>query len=114
MSLWRTLVDERLGTIHQPTADKRTDLRQAIERHVRPGMRLNPVSLQARPVAALHELIRVFGGGDPGFEFISSSLSGNYLQLVGAGLGPGVGYPSPRAASTSRPSSRRRAARRAR
>jgi acyl CoA:acetate/3-ketoacid CoA transferase alpha subunit/acyl CoA:acetate/3-ketoacid CoA transferase beta subunit len=102
MSLWRTLVDERLGTIHQPTADKRTDLREAIERHVRPGMRLNPVSLQARPVAALHELIRVFGGGDPGFEFISSSLSGNYLQLVGAGLlrkaitsFAGEGYPTP-------------------
>jgi acyl CoA:acetate/3-ketoacid CoA transferase alpha subunit/acyl CoA:acetate/3-ketoacid CoA transferase beta subunit len=102
MSLWRALVDERLSTIHQPTADKRTDLREAIERHVRPGMRLNPVSLQARPVAALHELIRVFGGGEPGFEFISSSLSGNYLQLVGAGLlrraitsFAGEGYPTP-------------------
>jgi len=102
MALWRELVASRIGPVHDPTADKRCTLREAIERHVRPGMRLNPVSLQARPTAALHELIRVFGGGDPGFEFISSSLSGNYLQLVGAGLlrraivsFAGEGYPTP-------------------
>lgn len=102
MARWRELVATQLGAVHDPVADKRCSLREAIERHVRPGMRLNPVSLQARPVAALHELIRVFGGGEPGFEFISSSLSGNYLQLVGARIlrraivsFAGEGYPTP-------------------
>ena len=64
MTLWREHVATRLGSVHDPVADKRTSLREAIERHVRPRMRLNPVSLQSRPVAALHELIRVFGGGE--------------------------------------------------
>jgi len=102
MSLWRDFVAMRLEKLHDPLADKRTSLRDAIERHVRPGMRLNPVSLHARPAAALHELIRVFGGGEPGFEFISSSLSGNYLQLVGSRMlrraivsFAGEGYPTP-------------------
>jgi acyl CoA:acetate/3-ketoacid CoA transferase alpha subunit/acyl CoA:acetate/3-ketoacid CoA transferase beta subunit len=77
-------------------------LGEAIRRFVRPGMCLNPVSLQARPVAALHELIRQFHGRDPRFTFVSSSLSGNYLQLVGAGIleraivsFAGEGYPTP-------------------
>jgi hypothetical protein len=65
MALWRELVATRLGAVHDPAADRRCSLREAIERHVRPGMRLNAVSLQSRPVAALHELIRVFGGGEP-------------------------------------------------
>ena len=65
-------------------------------------MKLNPVALQSRPVAALHELIRQFSGSQPDFELVSSSLSGNYLQLVGAGLlrravvsFAGEGYPTP-------------------
>jgi acyl CoA:acetate/3-ketoacid CoA transferase alpha subunit/acyl CoA:acetate/3-ketoacid CoA transferase beta subunit len=77
-------------------------LADAIRRFVRPAMCINPVSLQARPVAALHELIRQFHGRDPRFTFVSSSLSGNYLQLVGAGLleraivsFAGEGYPTP-------------------
>ena len=77
-------------------------LRDAIDRFVRPGMILNPVSLQARPVAALHELIRRYHGKDPRFTFVSSSLSGNYLQLVAAGIlekavisFAGEGYPTP-------------------
>ncbi|MEZ4217794.1 MAG: CoA-transferase [Myxococcota bacterium] len=102
MSGWRGVVGAKLDRVRDPVADKRCSLREAIERFVRPGMRINPVSLQARPVAALHELMRVFRGAEPGFEFISSSLSGNYLQLVGAGLlrraivsFAGEGYPTP-------------------
>ena len=99
---WRELVAGPLGRVRMPLADKRCNLRDAIEAHVAPGMRINPVSLQSRPVAALHELMRVFRDADPGFEFISSSLSGNYLQLVGAGVlrsaivsFAGEGYPTP-------------------
>ena len=102
MSRWREIVDTRLGRVRAPGADKRCSLREAIETHVAPGMRINPVSLQSRPVLALHELMRCFRDGDPGFEFISSSLSGNYLQLVGARLlrraivsFAGEGYPTP-------------------
>ena len=86
MSDWRKIVRDRIGPVHAPHADKRRALADAIRAFVRPGMCLNPVSLQARPVAALHELIRQFHGMHPRFTFVSSSLSGNYLQLVGAGL----------------------------
>lgn len=102
MSDWRSIVRERIGPVHAPHADKRMPLADAIRRFVRPGMVLNPVSLQARPVAALHELIRQFHGKRPRFTFVSSSLSGNYLQLLGAGLleraivsFAGEGYPTP-------------------
>ena len=102
MSDWRQIVRERIGPVHALHADKRMPLADAIRRFVRPGMCINPVSLQARPVAALHELIRQFHGKDPRFTFVSSSLSGNYLQLLGAGLleraivsYAGEGYPTP-------------------
>ncbi|MCP4907425.1 MAG: glutaconate CoA-transferase [bacterium] len=102
MSDWRTLVADRLDSLHSPRIDKCVSLADAIRRFVEPGMTLNPVSLQARPVAALHELIRQFHGRDPRFTFVSSSLSGNYLQLVGAGIlekavisFAGEGYPTP-------------------
>ena len=55
MAGWRDVVAAKLDRIRSPRADKRCSLPEAIERHVRPGMRINPVSLQARPVAALHE-----------------------------------------------------------
>lgn len=99
---WRKIVQDRISSVHNPRADKRMALADAIRRFVQPGMCLNPVSLQARPVAALHELIRQFYGRDPRFRFVSSSLSGNYLQLVGTGLleraivsYAGEGYPTP-------------------
>lgn len=102
MSDWRQIVRDRIGPVHAPHADKRMALAEAIGRFVRPRMCINPVSLQARPVAALHELIRQFHGQSPRFTFVSSSLSGNYLQLLGAGLleraivsYAGEGYPTP-------------------
>jgi acyl CoA:acetate/3-ketoacid CoA transferase alpha subunit/acyl CoA:acetate/3-ketoacid CoA transferase beta subunit len=102
MNDWRAVVANQLDTLHSPRIDKRMPLADAIRRLIKPGMTLNPVSLQARPVAALHELIRQFHGRDPRFTFVSSSLSGNYLQLVGAGLlekavisFAGEGYPTP-------------------
>ena len=102
MSDWRAMTRERFDGLHAPLVDKRMSIDEAVRRFVEPGMTLNPVSLQARPVAALHELIRQFHGRKPGFTFVSSSLSGNYLQLVGAGIldkvitsFAGEGYPTP-------------------
>ena len=102
MSLWREIVDQRIATLHDSAADKRMDLAQAIRRFVRPGMKINPVTMQARPQAAMYELCRQFAGTRPGFEFISSALSGSYLQLAHLGLlrkavvsFVGEGYPTP-------------------
>jgi acyl CoA:acetate/3-ketoacid CoA transferase alpha subunit len=102
MSLWRDIIQGRISKVHESEHDKRMELSEAIARFVRPGMKINPCSLQSRPVAALYELCRQFAGRDPGFEFISSSLSGNYLQLVHLGLleraivsFAGEGYPTP-------------------
>jgi acyl CoA:acetate/3-ketoacid CoA transferase alpha subunit/acyl CoA:acetate/3-ketoacid CoA transferase beta subunit len=102
LSLWREIVDQRIATLHDSAADKRMDLAQAIRRFVRPGMKINPVTMQARPQAAMYELCRQFAGTRPGFEFISSALSGSYLQLAHLGLlrkavvsFVGEGYPTP-------------------
>src|SRR5450759_1040310 len=102
MNLWREIIDRRIAAVYDSTQDKRLDLAEAVRRFVRPGMKLNPCSLQSRPVAALYELCRQFAGKRPQFEFISSSLSGNYLQLVHLGLlkravvsFAGEGYPTP-------------------
>jgi acyl CoA:acetate/3-ketoacid CoA transferase alpha subunit/acyl CoA:acetate/3-ketoacid CoA transferase beta subunit len=102
LSSWRDIVDRKIAGVHESHRDKRMDLSEAVRRFVRPGMKINPCSLQSRPVAALQELCRQFAGEDPGFEFISSSLSGNYLQLVHLGLlgraivsFAGEGYPTP-------------------
>jgi len=102
MSLWRTVIESRFAIVHDSGVDRRMSLAEAVRRYVRPGMKINPCSLQARPVTAVYELCRQFAGRDPGFEFISSSLSGNYLQLVHLGLlkraivsFAGEGYPTP-------------------
>ncbi len=102
MSDWRTLVEQRLNQVYNPHIDKRLPLDEAIRLHVKPGMKINPVSLAARATAATYELCRQFAGKQPEFEFISSSLSGNYLQLAYLGLikkaivaFAGEGYPTP-------------------
>jgi acyl CoA:acetate/3-ketoacid CoA transferase alpha subunit/acyl CoA:acetate/3-ketoacid CoA transferase beta subunit len=102
VSLWREIIERKISTLHDSGVDKRMDLAQALSRFVRPGMKINPVTMQSRPTAALHELCRQFAGKAPGFEFISSSLSGSYLQLVHLGLirkavvsFAGEGYPTP-------------------
>ncbi len=101
MTGWRDAV-RQVAPLASASGDKRMELGAAIRRFVRPGMKINPVALQSRPVAALAELMRQYAGRDPGFELISSSLSGNYLQLVGTGLlrravvsFAGEGYPTP-------------------
>lgn len=102
MSPWRDVVARRLDSVHDSAADKRMDLADAIRRFVRPGMKINPVTMQARPQAAMYEVCRQYSGSSPGFEFISSALSGSYLQLAHLGLlrkavvsFAGEGYPTP-------------------
>jgi len=102
VSLWREIVARRIATLHDSAADKRMGLAQAIRRFVHPGMKINPVTMQARPQAAMYELCRQFAGTSPGFEFITSALSGSYLQLAHLGLlrkavvsFAGEGYPTP-------------------
>jgi acyl CoA:acetate/3-ketoacid CoA transferase alpha subunit/acyl CoA:acetate/3-ketoacid CoA transferase beta subunit len=99
---WREIIERKVATLHDSGLDKRMDLAEALRRFVRPGMKINPVTMQARPTAATYELCRQFAGKAPGFEFISASLSGNYLQLVHLGLirkavvsFAGEGYPTP-------------------
>jgi acyl CoA:acetate/3-ketoacid CoA transferase alpha subunit/acyl CoA:acetate/3-ketoacid CoA transferase beta subunit len=102
VSLWREIIERKISTLHDSGVDKRMDLAQALRRFVRPGMKINPVTMQSRPTAAAYELCRQFAGKAPGFEFISASLSGSYLQLVHLGLirkavvsFAGEGYPTP-------------------
>ncbi|MDB6100809.1 MAG: glutaconate CoA-transferase, subunit [Gammaproteobacteria bacterium] len=102
MTLWREIIERKIATLHDSGVDKRMDLAEALRRFVRPGMKINPVTMQSRPTAAMYELCRQFAGHKPGFEFVSASLSGNYLQLVHLGLirkavvsFAGEGYPTP-------------------
>jgi acyl CoA:acetate/3-ketoacid CoA transferase alpha subunit/acyl CoA:acetate/3-ketoacid CoA transferase beta subunit len=102
VSLWHEIIERKISTLHDSGVDKRMDLADALRRFVRPGMKINPVTMQSRPTAAMYELCRQFGGKRPGFEFVSSSLSGSYLQLVHLGLirkavvsFAGEGYPTP-------------------
>lgn len=99
---WRERVESRFGALYDIKTDKRMDLAEAVRRFVEPGMSLNPVMMQSRPSAALHEVCRQFAGRDPGFELISSAVSGSYLQLAHLGLlrkaivsFVGEGYPTP-------------------
>jgi acyl CoA:acetate/3-ketoacid CoA transferase alpha subunit/acyl CoA:acetate/3-ketoacid CoA transferase beta subunit len=102
MSGWRELVDGPVAQLRESRRDKRVTVAEAVRRFVRPGQCLNPCALQTRPVALLHEICRQFAGRDPGFDFVSSALSGNYLQLAAFGLlrraiqaYAGEGYPTP-------------------
>ncbi len=102
MALWRDLIESRFGDLHESLEDKRAPLGEAIRRHVRPGMKINPCGLQGRPGAAVYELCRQFRGQDPKWEFISASLGGTYLGLVHLGLVKkaivsyaGEAYPTP-------------------
>src|SRR5262245_16826210 len=102
MATWRELAAGPIAQLRESPRDKRMPLAEAVRRLVRPGQCLNPCSLQTRPVAALHEICRQFAGRDPSFDFVSSSLSGNYLQLLHLGLVrraiqsyAGEGYPTP-------------------
>ncbi len=102
MPYWRELVDEKLSTLYVSRKDKRMPLGAAIKRYVKPGMKINPVALQARPTAAVYELCRQFAGTKPNFEMITSGVGGGFLAPVHLGLVTkavcsfcGESYPTP-------------------
>jgi len=102
MTSWREIATSRFGAIHESREDKRMPLDKAIRTFVRPGMRINPCAMQARPNAAIYELCRQFAGASPGFEYIASSIGNTALALVHLGLlervvvsFAGEGYPTP-------------------
>lgn len=66
--------------------DKSTSLAQAIRTHVRPGMGLHVCWSDARPNAALMEIVRQFAGRAPGFTISSVGFANSQAALVAAGV----------------------------
>ena len=102
MTDWQDMIDATFGQLYDGGENKLTELAEAIRLHIRPGMKLNPCALQSRPTALQFEVCRQFVGKDPGFEFISSSISNTSLALVHLGLVKkavvsfaGESYPTP-------------------
>jgi len=61
---------------------KLTDLRAAIPKYVKPGMKLHLAAGIGGPSAAICEIIRQFRGKNPGFTLIQSTVTGHALNLV--------------------------------
>jgi acyl CoA:acetate/3-ketoacid CoA transferase alpha subunit/acyl CoA:acetate/3-ketoacid CoA transferase beta subunit len=77
-------------------------LARAIRTFVEPGMAVHAVYAQARPNAALVQLVREFRGKSPGFTLITPGLVSTQVALVHAGLVDkvitayaGENYPAP-------------------
>jgi len=62
------------------------NLRDAVERYLKPGMQLHLAAGIGGPSAAVCELIRRFRGKSPEFTLIQSTVTGHSLNLVHAGL----------------------------
>lgn len=65
---------EQLDTLPIEGSDKVLPLSEALRRHVRPGMLLHIGNMQARPMAALWELMRQYRGLRPEFTMVGSGL----------------------------------------
>jgi acyl CoA:acetate/3-ketoacid CoA transferase alpha subunit/acyl CoA:acetate/3-ketoacid CoA transferase beta subunit len=61
---------------------KLLDLREAVQRYVKPGMTLHLAAGIGGPSAAICEIIRQFWGKDPAFTIIQSTVTGHALNLV--------------------------------
>ena len=61
-------------------------LREAVERFVKPGMKLHLAAGIGGPSAAVCEIIRRFRGGNPELTLIQSTVTGHSLNLVHARL----------------------------
>jgi len=61
---------------------KLSDLREAINRYVKPGMKLHLAAGIGGPSAAICEIIRQFRGKNPEFTLIQSTVTGHALNLV--------------------------------
>ena len=62
------------------------DLKEAVNRFVKPGMRLHLAAGIGGPSAAICEIIRQFWGKNPEFTLIQSTVTGHALNLVHSGL----------------------------
>ncbi len=58
------------------------DLREAVRRYVKPGMKLHLAGGIGGPSAAICEIIRQYRGKNPGFTLIQSTVTGHALNLV--------------------------------
>lgn len=101
-AMWRDVIETRIDELHVSGEDKVMELSEAVRQFVRPGMKINPCALQARPSAVLYELCRQFAGKQPEFEYISSAIGNMSLSLIHLGLlkkavvsFAGEGYPTP-------------------
>jgi acyl CoA:acetate/3-ketoacid CoA transferase alpha subunit/acyl CoA:acetate/3-ketoacid CoA transferase beta subunit len=65
---------------------KLLDLREAVKRYVKPGIKLHLAAGIGGPSAAICEIIRQHWGKNPGFTLIQSTVTGHALNLVHAGL----------------------------
>jgi acyl CoA:acetate/3-ketoacid CoA transferase alpha subunit/acyl CoA:acetate/3-ketoacid CoA transferase beta subunit len=65
---------------------KLLDLREAIQRSVKPGMKLHLAAGIGGPSAAIGEIIRQYWGRNPEFTLIQSTVTGHALNLVHAKL----------------------------
>jgi acyl CoA:acetate/3-ketoacid CoA transferase alpha subunit/acyl CoA:acetate/3-ketoacid CoA transferase beta subunit len=62
------------------------NLRDAVERYVKPGMQVHLAGGIGGPSAAICEIIRRFRGKNPGFTLVQSTVTGHGLNLVHTGL----------------------------
>ncbi len=58
------------------------DLREAVQRYVKPGMKLHLAAGIGGPSAAICEIIRQYWGKNPEFTLIQSTVTGHALNLV--------------------------------
>lgn len=79
-------IDRHFALAEHSGPDKRLSLAESVRRFVRPGMALELAVTLARPNAWIHELLRAFRGGQPGFTLVTLTLSANASLLVHAGL----------------------------
>jgi acyl CoA:acetate/3-ketoacid CoA transferase alpha subunit/acyl CoA:acetate/3-ketoacid CoA transferase beta subunit len=61
---------------------KRLDLKEAVQRYVKPGMKLHLAAGIGGPSAAICEIIRQYWGKNPEFTLIQSTVTGHALNLV--------------------------------
>lgn len=82
-------VAEAIAAFENPVeqgTSKLTSLADAIRRHVEPSMALHLCWSDARPNAALLEIVRQFAGTKPGFTLSSVGIANSQVAIIAAGL----------------------------
>lgn len=82
----RDLIEGLLRLVPEEGPSRVCTLRQAIERHVRPGMRLHTLVTHAFPHALVGEVARRFWRRDPGFELVTLGAVNHAVILLHGGL----------------------------